>query len=235
MPRGAEDGRRARWQAHRETRRAELVDAAIRAIRRHGAGVGMDEIAAEAGTSKPVIYRHFADRADLYVAVGQRIAQGVVTEITAALQQEEHPRALVSAVIDAYLRVIESDPETYRFVIHRPLLDKPLPDDVAGDYASMVAQHLSQVLGDRLREGGLDSGAAEPWGYALVGMVRAAGDWWLERRSMTRAALTDYLTALLWTGFAGAYAEAGIEVPARLSVRPASRRAGSPPPEREAN
>src|SRR5438067_12547710 len=42
------DGRTRRWEGYRATRRAELVDAAIRAIRRHGAGLGMEDVAAEA-------------------------------------------------------------------------------------------------------------------------------------------------------------------------------------------
>ena len=56
------DRRDSRWDEHRKARRRELVDAALTAVGRHGAGVGMDEIAATAGTSKTAVYRHFADR-----------------------------------------------------------------------------------------------------------------------------------------------------------------------------
>jgi AcrR family transcriptional regulator len=58
-----------RWDEHRITRKRELIEHALRAIRKHGAAVGMEEIAAQAGTSKTVIYRHFGDRAGLYAAV----------------------------------------------------------------------------------------------------------------------------------------------------------------------
>ena len=67
------DGRDTRWAQHRLARRVELVEATLKAIRRHGAGVGMDEIAAEAGTSKTVIYRHFGDKAGLYLAVVEAV------------------------------------------------------------------------------------------------------------------------------------------------------------------
>ena len=56
------DRRDSRWDEHRRARREQLVQATLAAVGRHGAGVGMDEIAAEAGTSKTVVYRHFADR-----------------------------------------------------------------------------------------------------------------------------------------------------------------------------
>ena len=52
------------------------MQASLAAVGKHGAGVGMDEIAAEAGTSKTVVYRHFADRAELYVAVCNLVASG---------------------------------------------------------------------------------------------------------------------------------------------------------------
>src|SRR5438270_13679202 len=119
------DGRTRRWEGYRAARRAELVDAAIGAIRRHGATVAMEDIAAEAGTSKAGIYRHFADKEDLSVAVGSRIAADLVADITAALAPEAHPRRALTAAIDAYLRVSEPDPEPYRFIVHRPLLDRP--------------------------------------------------------------------------------------------------------------
>ena len=53
----ATDGRDARWAEHRVERRRELVESTLRAIRKYGAGVGMDEIAAEATTSKTVLYQ----------------------------------------------------------------------------------------------------------------------------------------------------------------------------------
>lgn len=65
------DRRRERWREHRQARRAELVEAAVRAIGRKGHDVGMDDIAAEAGISKPVLYRHFSDKSELYLAVGE--------------------------------------------------------------------------------------------------------------------------------------------------------------------
>src|SRR4051794_23207465 len=62
-------------------RREQLVDATLAAVGRHGAGVGMEEIAAEAGTSKAVVYRHFTDRSELYVAVCARVAGQLVRKL----------------------------------------------------------------------------------------------------------------------------------------------------------
>lgn len=199
---------------HRAQRRAELVQAAIRAVQRYGADVGMDLIAAEAATSKTVLYRYFADKADLHQAVGRRVAEDVVAAVEAQLAAEREPRALVAAVVDTYLRAIEAEPELYRFVVERAV--SPAAGDPLGDYSRRVAAELSRILGDRLRAVQADSGAAQPWAHGVVGLVQAAGDWWLQTRALSRESLRDYLTALIWDGFAGVFARPAAQRPLRL-------------------
>jgi AcrR family transcriptional regulator len=196
------DGRRLRWEAHRATRREELIAAVIEVVREEGAGVGMDDIALHSGIAKPVYYRYFADKADLHLAVGQAAARRVVRLVTVALDREGDIRSRLTAGIDAYLRSIEADPEIYRFVVHTVPTSRTARVDPAEDYAAVVGLHAARILGDLLRDAGVDSGAAEPWGFGLVGMVRAAADRWLEHRSIPRAALADYLADLVEPGLA---------------------------------
>jgi AcrR family transcriptional regulator len=207
------DGRSTRWDEHRATRRRELVEAALRAIRQHGAGVGMDEIAAVAGTSKTVVYRHFTDRAGLYAAVAESVDARIVRDVGAALgaggrdlrDVDSTPRALVAAAIDAYLGLVEKDPEVYRFIVNAPLLDSPVRDP-AGAVTSHVAEQMSQVLAHAMSAAGRDATAAAVWGAGLVGMVRAAADQWLsDVARMTRQQLTDHLTDLAWGGLSHAW------------------------------
>lgn len=223
----ARDRRDSRWDAHREQRRAELVAATIGAIRRHGAGVGMDDVAAGAGTSKTVVYRHFGDRTGLYTAVCEQVAAVLLDQVRSATNEAlpTGPRAAVSAGIDAYLRLIESDPELYRFVVHRPLWVQPTgsrgetrtersaagtsisagaPDPVT-DLVSVIGDEIAGVIAQRLRGSGTEPGdAARPWGHAIVGLVRgAADDWLLRPGGMTRDRLTTHLTDLAWSGLSG--------------------------------
>lgn len=176
----------------------------VAVVRAHGAGVSMDDIAARSGIAKPVFYRYFADKADIHVAVGQTVARGVVDLVTAALDQPGSARARLSAGIEAYLTSIEADPEIYRFVVHSDLQSRHGPVDPVHDYATVVGLHAARLLGDLLRQAGGDAGAAEPWGFALVGMVRAAADRWLENPSITRAALVGYLAELVVPGLTAA-------------------------------
>ncbi len=190
------DGRSARWQAHRSARRAELVHATAACVERHGAGVGMDQIAAFAGTSKAVFYRHFTDKADLYRAVGQQLAAGLGDQLEAKIAGQPDPRSMITAGIDAYLAVLDRNPELYRFVVRNPVLERAGGDPVPG-YTGLIAARVDEVIA-RL---GFDPAQVLPWGAAIVGMVKAAGDWWLDNPSaMTRGQLADSLTTLLWPG-----------------------------------
>jgi AcrR family transcriptional regulator len=201
------DKRASRWDAHREARRAELTDAAILAIRAHGAGVGMDDVAAQAGTSKTVVYRHFADRTQLYLAVCARVADILSVQVRTAMDRAAHPREKAAAGIEAYLRLIEHDPEVYRFVVHRPLVDKALTEDPVADLATLVGDQAAAVIAAQLIRSGKDTTAATTWGHAIVGLVRGAGDNWLTRPAgVSRELLASQLTDLAWSGLSGVVA-----------------------------
>lgn len=196
------DGRKGRWAGHRTQRRAELTTAAIAAIRELGPEVGMDAIAAHAGVSKPVLYRYFADKSELWLAVGQEAAGLVLDAIVPAVANVREEREVIAAAIDAYLEHIQADTNLYQFVVHQP--DIARHRDVVADVVDTVASGLARILGDRLRARGLDSGAALPWAYGVVGYVQAVGDWWLrQQQPISREALGDYLTTFLWGGVSG--------------------------------
>jgi AcrR family transcriptional regulator len=155
-----------------------------------------------------VLYRYFNDRSGLWLAVGRRAARTVVEAIEPAVAAVREERDVVAAAIDAYLAFIEADPHVYRFVVHQRGIARDA--DVVADAVGTVAGGLARILGDRLRALGLDSGPALPWAFGLVGYVQTAGDWWLrERQPISRAALAEYLTSLVWDGIAGIRRAAG--------------------------
>ncbi|HET6393996.1 MAG TPA: TetR/AcrR family transcriptional regulator [Blastococcus sp.] len=171
------------------------------AVAKHGAGVGMEEIAAEAGTSKTVVYRHFTDRTELYLAVCTRVASQLLPKLRDAIESSDKPREMVAAAIDTYLGFLEADPELYRFVVHQQALDRPADRDPISSLSDLVGEQAAAIVGLALERSGHDTRAAAPWGHGVVGMVRSAADWWLRaQRPMLRSELTAHLTDLAWAG-----------------------------------
>ncbi len=202
------DGRDTRWVVHREARRRALVEDTLRAIRRHGAGVGMDEIAAQAGTSKTVIYRHFGDRAGLYTAVVASVHDFIHHGLEAALvlTDPEDLSVVARDLADAYLSLVERDPEIYRFVLATPT-DAASPVDPYGGLPELMGDHLSRAIAAHLHRSGQDPSCAPTWGHGLVGFIRAAADQWMaaeprEPKAVVLARLDAFFTPALATGLA---------------------------------
>lgn len=206
MPEKFKDGRSARWTSHREGRRAELVAAAVRAIDDRGPDVSVADIAAEAGISKPVLYRYFADKDELHAAVGQWGADEVMARLLPAVLTEAPIRERVARGVDAYLAFIGEHPQVFLLLVrHRAGGSDPLADGKA-----RISAAIARILGDTMRQLGVDAGGAEPWAQGIVGLGLSTGEWWLERRTMTRAAVGSYLTAFIWHAFEGTATELGV-------------------------
>ncbi|UJH69464.1 TetR/AcrR family transcriptional regulator [Ornithinimicrobium sp. INDO-MA30-4] len=205
------DGRDARWEVHRQERRRELVEHTLRAIRRHGPGVGMDEIALEAGTSKTVLYRHFGDRIGIYVAVVEAVDALILKDLGEVADHAGYApdgsvadvTGFVTAMVQTYLRLIERDPEIYAFVVSRPLLD-PAALDACGSrvddpvltLTGRIGDQLSSILTAHLRRNGRNTDPAVTWGHGIVGFIRAAADHWVTHGPSQRSA-EDVTSAVL--------------------------------------
>ena len=203
------DARRDRWSAHRERRRREFVDAALRVLEAEGPGLLMDSVAAEAGVTKPVLYRYFSDKAALVRALDERGSQILHDRLLPAISAGSPVLARIRGSVGAYFAVIEEHPNLYWLVARRANVEGAGPGLIERD-REFIATTLTAVIGDLLRIFGLDSGAAEPWAYGITGLVQSTGEWWLQRRSMSRAHVVEYVSRLIWAALSGLLGEAGI-------------------------
>lgn len=189
----------------RQDRREVFLDAAVTVIRRDGHTASMEAMAREAGVTKPILYRVFGDRDGLLHALGERFGAELTQAVGEALGEPGQagragatdPREILRSSIDAYLGLVDRDPELYRFLTIRLAAD---PTQPIANLADEFARTVALVLSEQLRAIDADAGAAEPWAYALVGMAHLCGDWWVGRRTISRAALVDYLVTLVWDG-----------------------------------
>jgi AcrR family transcriptional regulator len=192
--------RAARRAESIERKRQRLLEAAIGVVRREGPAVSMREIAHEAGVTKPIVYRAFGDREGLTRAIADRFADELASSLQRAIEQAPDDRARVRGAIDAYLAFIEREPAIIRFLVNRSLEAVEETGVAMSGFVKRMGQLVTRAIGEALRDRALDSGVAEPWAFAIVGAVHMAGDWWLERRTLPRERLVDYLTALVWNG-----------------------------------
>lgn len=195
-------------------RRRQLLEAADRVVLRDGPQASMNAIAAEAGITKPILYRHFGDKGGLYRALAKRHTDALLDALRTALDAPAERRQQVEATLDTYLAAIEARPQVYRFLMH-PAEDTQLPEpgfDVGRHSAPLLrrlGEELAKVIEERVDLGPGSEQLARVWGHGIVGMMHGAGDWWLGERPCSRAQLVSSLADLLWGRLAAVADRAG--------------------------
>lgn len=176
----------------------------------------MDEIAAEIGVSKTVLYRYFTDKSDLTKATMVRFVETVLApRIYEAISIVGDEYALTRSTIAAYVQTVESDPEIYRYIMGN---GSGVEQTALADSEQLFAGIVATVIGERARQWKMDSGGAVPWAYSIVGGVQLATHWWITDKSMSAEDLIDYLTMMTWSAVEGIVRMGGS--PARFKAQP---------------
>jgi AcrR family transcriptional regulator len=199
-PESPTDGRRSRWTEHRRARRADLVLAAVEAVRQAGPDFAVDDVARSAGVSKTVIYRYFSDKDELIDAVLEQISVAVLLpRLLGELAVERaDDAARLRAVIAAFVSLIEDEPALYRFAY--AYTGRAGRADLVAATEREIAEALGRLMAARLAEAGRPTEAAMTWAYGVVGMVQLAAHWWSAERALPASQLVDQLTALAHGG-----------------------------------
>jgi len=195
-PSTARRGRPARSVAEREARRAHLVGAAIEAVRELGADASIDDIASAIGVSKPVLYDVVGDKLGLADAMAAVIAEEVTASVAEAASVgggAPGVEAVVGAVVNAMVELIERDGAIYGFLVKtirsgdRGFFDSALVR-VVRERASLLAPTFAPGVPNELVPLLIDG---------AFGFLFFAVESWQVRRVPGREVLVAALTATL--------------------------------------
>ncbi|MFF9509480.1 TetR/AcrR family transcriptional regulator [Streptomyces sp. NPDC014724] len=160
-------------------------------------GTSVEEIAARAGVSKPVVYEHFGGKEGLYAVVVDREMRQLLDMVTGALTAG-HPRELLEQAAFALLDYIETYTDGFRILVR----DSPVAQST-GTFASLISDIATQVediLGLEFKARGFDPKLAPLYAQALVGMVALTGQWWVNARKPKKSEVAAHLVNLAWHG-----------------------------------
>jgi AcrR family transcriptional regulator len=198
--RNGRPGSRARMTG--KQRREQLLDVGRRLFAEKGfEGTSVEEIAATAQVSKPVVYEHFGGKEGLYAVVVDREIHKLLEAITGALSTDDHPRILLEQAALALLDYIETSTDGFRILVR----DSPVAQST-GTFASLISDVASQVehlLVAQFRARNLDAKTAPLYAQMLVGMVALTGQHWLDSRKPKKADVAAHLVNLAWNGLSG--------------------------------
>jgi AcrR family transcriptional regulator len=175
-------------------------------IRDRGAEVSVDDIAADSGVSKPVIYGHFGDRLGLADAIAVVMADGVTettlreVESRAELGGEVDFEAAVGAIVASLVDVVEREPAIYGFLVRtirsgeRGFFDNALVD-VIRERGGRLVEFANPGIGHDVREVLVDGA----FGFLLFSIES-----WKATGTPGCDELVQTLTAAVVAGFASA-------------------------------
>lgn len=191
---------RARMTAHQ--RREQLLEVSRGLFAEKGFdGTSVEEIAARAEVSKPVVYEHFGGKEGVYAVVVDREIQTLTGALSDALAAGGHPKVLVESCALALLGYIEDNEDGFRILVR----DSPVAQ-ATGTFSSLIGDVATQVehlLAEQFIHRGLDPGTAPIYAQMLVGMVALTGQHWLDSRSPKKADVAAALVNLAWNGLSG--------------------------------
>jgi AcrR family transcriptional regulator len=190
-------------------RRQQLLDVGRELFGQRGyEATSIEEIAARADVSKPVVYEHFGGKEGLYAVVVEREMQLLLGHFGSALAAPGSPRDLLQRAALVLLDYIESDTDGFR------VLTRDAPGTSGGGSFSsllgMVAGKVEHVLGRQFDDRGYPPGLAVLYSQALVGMVALVGQWWLDDRSLDKRQVAAHLVNLAYNGLSHLDPEPGL-------------------------
>jgi len=182
-------------------RRRQLLDIGRELFAQKGfQATSIEEVAARADVSKPVVYEHFGGKEGLYAVVVDREMEALLGRFTSALSTPGHPREMLERAALVLLDYIEEETDGFRVLTR----DAPVTSGV-GSFSSLigeVARKVEHILAGQFDERGYDPALAELYSQALVGMVALVGQWWLDNRSPAKLEVAAHLVNLSYNGLA---------------------------------
>jgi AcrR family transcriptional regulator len=179
-------------------RRAQLLDVGRRLFAERGLdGTSIEEIAARAGVSKPVVYEHFGGKEGLYAVVVDREVERFLNLATTLLDGEDTMAKFEIAAVQL-LKYIQENSDGFRILVR-----DSNPTSGSGTFASLmgdIASQVEHILADVLKTRGYDPKLAPIYAQMLVGMVASAGQWWLDERKPKLEEMAAHLVNLAWNG-----------------------------------
>ena len=183
-------------------RREQLIEVGRKLFADKGfEGTTVEEIAAKASVSKPVVYEHFGGKEGLYAVVVDREIAALLGGITGALSAELGSRETLERAAGALLDYIESNTDGFRILVR----DSPAGQST-GSFASLISDVASQVehiLAAEFKSHKLDPKAAPMYAQMLVGMIALTGQWWLNSRKFKKHEVAAHVVNLAWNGLTG--------------------------------
>jgi AcrR family transcriptional regulator len=179
----------ARHRLSAEDRRAVIVEAAGPLFGARGYdATRLDDVAAAAGVTKPILYRHFTDKRALYLALLERHRTDL-SSFAAAIPDEGSDEQRLRAVLDTWLDYVEAHSYAWKMLFR----DSGGGSEVAAYRTEVHARArvvMAEIIG-MFSEGAIPPRQRQPLGELMTMGMANLVLWWIENPEVKRRDVLD--------------------------------------------
>ena len=184
-------------------RREQLLQVARKVFAQRGYHtVTMDDVATEAGITKPILYDHFPSKRDLYRGLLEADLATLQRKIEAALESSPGNRERIRASFQAYFDFVDEEGEGFRLLMKEAVGAEEEFRDLVGRFRDDVLAAVTEVM-IRESQGRLSRKEAEDVALGLIGMAETVAQHEPGRSKRERRKTVETLVRLAWRGITG--------------------------------
>jgi AcrR family transcriptional regulator len=184
-------------------RREQLLQVARRVFAQRGYHtVTMDDVASEAGITKPILYDHFPSKRDLYRGLLEVDLATLRKRIEAALESSPGNRERIRASFQAYFDFMDDEGEGFRLLMKEAVGAEEEFRELVGRFREDVLGAVTEVM-IRESQGRLSRQEAEDVALGLIGMAETVAQHEPGRSKRERRKTVETLVRLAWRGITG--------------------------------
>jgi AcrR family transcriptional regulator len=180
-------------------RREQLLLVARQVFARRGFHeTSMNDVAVEAGVTKPVLYQHFASKRELYQAVLVDVGDRLRTNVIKAAAEARTPREQVATGFGAYVDFVVEDPDGFRLLFTGASRE----DEEWAAIAAEVEQSVAESIAALIAVEGMSEVHRQALAHGVVGLAEGMVRYWQRDKlpGLDRDDLARDLIRLAWGG-----------------------------------
>jgi AcrR family transcriptional regulator len=174
---------------------ARITRAAISEFSEHGYdSATIDAIVVASGVSKPVLYRSFGSKSELYCKLLERCADQLASAAMEAFANSEGSALeRFRAIINSWFGVLETRPDQWRMLNTATSTDPAIRQTLQTVTKMQLHNDIVMI---RAFLPGLPEAEIEPIAEAIRGSLIAIGTWWLGHPKIDRSVPVDAMTRI---------------------------------------
>src|SRR5262245_50645893 len=166
------------------------------------AAVTMDDIAAEVGVTKPLLYNYFGNKERLYVACMEQAGGNLFEAIGESVRPSANPGDLLNDGLRAFFAFLDADRAAWAVLFDETLPQSGEVADRVADYRGRILELVAGTLIAELpeRRRAAASTEVEALSTALMGAAEALARWWLRTEAVSAQEAAELLISTIEPG-----------------------------------